>query len=118
MTGTLPPLLDSVVGGGTPERSCVARLWIQCCCARKSPFAIQKALISIEGEPKSLKRLRMGEFVSCAIKPQNHSLTHSEAFTFWGSSYRNYTGVQKLRTRRFFQYNSVQKLSKSTHLIP
>ncbi|GFU57397.1 putative RNA-directed DNA polymerase from transposon BS [Trichonephila clavipes] len=23
MTGTLPPLLDSVVGGGTPERSCV-----------------------------------------------------------------------------------------------
>ncbi|GFX57185.1 uncharacterized protein TNCV_2964641 [Trichonephila clavipes] len=29
-----------------------------------------------------------------------------------------YTGVQKLRTRRFFQYNFVQKLSKSTHLIP
>ncbi|GFW11894.1 hypothetical protein TNCV_4529601 [Trichonephila clavipes] len=28
-----------------------------------------------------------------------------------------YTGVQKLRTRRFFQYNFVQKLSKSTHLI-
>ncbi|GFW48268.1 hypothetical protein TNCV_1108311 [Trichonephila clavipes] len=29
-----------------------------------------------------------------------------------------YTGVQKLRTRRFFQYNFVQKLSKSAHLIP
>ncbi|GFV43618.1 uncharacterized protein TNCV_2679191 [Trichonephila clavipes] len=31
---------------------------------------------------------------------------------------KRYTGVQKLRTRRFFQYNFVQKLSKSTHLIP
>ncbi|GFX21509.1 uncharacterized protein TNCV_1399231 [Trichonephila clavipes] len=27
LTGTLPPLLDSVVGGGTPGRSFVSRLW-------------------------------------------------------------------------------------------
>ncbi|GFW40968.1 uncharacterized protein TNCV_4370161 [Trichonephila clavipes] len=63
MTGTLPPLLESVVGGGTPGRSCIARLWIQCCCARKSPFAIQKALIAIGGEPKSVKRLVSGDLL-------------------------------------------------------
>ncbi|GFX93217.1 uncharacterized protein TNCV_4760961 [Trichonephila clavipes] len=63
MTGTLPPLLDSVVGGGTPGRSCNARLWIQCCYAGKSPFAIQKALIAIGGEPKSGKRLCSGDLL-------------------------------------------------------
>ncbi|GFT07172.1 RNA-directed DNA polymerase from mobile element jockey [Trichonephila clavipes] len=58
---TLPPLLDSMVGGGTSERSFITRLWIQVGCAR--PFAIHKALIGIGGEPISVKRLRSGDLL-------------------------------------------------------
>ncbi|GFV55967.1 hypothetical protein TNCV_249631 [Trichonephila clavipes] len=86
MTCTLPPLLDSVVGGGTPERSCVLFLMdpMLLCpgkglvlpnqniddianysrflilslpnneMSKKSPFAIQKALKEIGGNPKSV----------------------------------------------------------------
>ncbi|GFX73335.1 hypothetical protein TNCV_4206851 [Trichonephila clavipes] len=50
MTGTLPPLLDSVVGGGTPGQSGFSRLWIQCCCYPG-------------GEPKSIKKLRSGDLL-------------------------------------------------------
>ncbi|GFW75347.1 putative RNA-directed DNA polymerase from transposon BS [Trichonephila clavipes] len=95
MTGTLPPLLDSVVGGGTPERSCIRVLMdpMLLCPGKglvlsnpnidqistnarflllslpnnemssKSPFAIQKALVGIGGESKSVKRLRSGDLL-------------------------------------------------------
>ncbi|GFU47505.1 hypothetical protein TNCV_2000111 [Trichonephila clavipes] len=36
LTGTMPPLLESVVDGGTPGRSYVSRLWIHCYCNRGS----------------------------------------------------------------------------------
>ncbi|GFU24087.1 uncharacterized protein TNCV_2006831 [Trichonephila clavipes] len=92
MTGTLPPLLDSVVGGGTPGRIFLALMNPILLCQgkglvlpnpnvdniaahtrflllslpdngmlTKSPFAINKALIGIGGEPKSVKRLRSGD---------------------------------------------------------
>ncbi|GFX19989.1 putative RNA-directed DNA polymerase from transposon BS [Trichonephila clavipes] len=89
MTGTLPPLLDSGVGGSTPERRYLRLLKdskllcpgkglvlpnhnidpIATYCrflilsipnnemTRKSPFAIQKAVQGIEGDPKSVKKL-------------------------------------------------------------
>ncbi|GFX21784.1 uncharacterized protein TNCV_2310631 [Trichonephila clavipes] len=87
MTGTLPPLLDSVVGGGTPERSCIrVHMDPMLLCPGKglvlptlnidtvsthtrndmskiSPFAIHKTLIGIGGEPKSVKRLRSGDML-------------------------------------------------------
>ncbi|GFU50286.1 uncharacterized protein TNCV_301191 [Trichonephila clavipes] len=93
MTGTLPPLLDSVVGGGTPRFSFFLHLWIQICRARvkvlptlnidknfehvrflilslpnnemsqKLPFAIQKAIQGISGEPKLVKKLRSGDLL-------------------------------------------------------
>ncbi|GFW59436.1 RNA-directed DNA polymerase from mobile element jockey [Trichonephila clavipes] len=95
MTGTLPPLLDSVVGGGTPGRSYVRVLvdTMQLCPGKglvlptlnvdelskntrfllislpsndmlnKLPFAIHKALLGIDGEPKSIKRLRSGDLL-------------------------------------------------------
>ncbi|GFW73127.1 uncharacterized protein TNCV_832461 [Trichonephila clavipes] len=95
MTGTLPPLLDSVVGEGTPGRSCI-RVFMDpmlLCPGKglvlpnlnidqistntrylllslpnnemssKSPFAIQKALVGIGGEKKSVKRLRSGNLL-------------------------------------------------------
>ncbi|GFW90111.1 uncharacterized protein TNCV_1789331 [Trichonephila clavipes] len=68
MIGTLPPLLDSVVGGGTPELRCL-RIHMDpmllCPCKGlvlpKKPNVDQivtNALIEIGGEPKSVKRLR------------------------------------------------------------
>ncbi|GFX64579.1 uncharacterized protein TNCV_2688531 [Trichonephila clavipes] len=95
MTGTLPSLLDSVVGGGAPECRLLrvhmdpmllcpgkglvlSNLHIDQISANtrflllslpnnemssKSPFAIQKTLIGIGGEPKSVKRLRSGDLL-------------------------------------------------------
>ncbi|GFV74965.1 hypothetical protein TNCV_1042031 [Trichonephila clavipes] len=90
MTGTLPPLLDSVVGGGTLGRSFL-RVYMDpmLLCqgkglvlpnltiddvakhsrfltlsltnyemSKKSPFAIQKALKGIGGDPKLVRKLR------------------------------------------------------------
>ncbi|GFU33733.1 uncharacterized protein TNCV_2048011 [Trichonephila clavipes] len=50
MTGTLPPLLDSVVGGGTPGRSFL-RVFMD-------PNMLCPAVLGIGGEPKSIKKLR------------------------------------------------------------
>ncbi|GFX01437.1 uncharacterized protein TNCV_1864111 [Trichonephila clavipes] len=50
MTGTLPPLLDSVVGGGTPERSCFRAL-------------MDPMLLCPGGYPKSVKCLRSGDLL-------------------------------------------------------
>ncbi|GFW64600.1 putative RNA-directed DNA polymerase from transposon BS [Trichonephila clavipes] len=95
LTGTLPPLLDSVVGGGTPERRCLHVLIdpnMQCPgkglvlpnsdidaiaaytryfilslqnneLNTKSSIAINKVLIGIGGERKSVKRLRSGDLL-------------------------------------------------------
>ncbi|GFW57075.1 uncharacterized protein TNCV_1116031 [Trichonephila clavipes] len=89
MTGTLPPLLDSVVGGGTPGRNCIRVLMdpSRLCpgkglvlptlnidevlttgrflllslenneMSKKSPLAIQKALVGIVGETKISKMI-------------------------------------------------------------
>ncbi|GFV64425.1 uncharacterized protein TNCV_955831 [Trichonephila clavipes] len=53
MTSTMPPLLDSVVGGRMPER-CLYN-------AYGSKFA--KALKGIGGDPKSVKKLRSGHLL-------------------------------------------------------
>ncbi|GFX39565.1 uncharacterized protein TNCV_2103111 [Trichonephila clavipes] len=50
MTGTLPPLLDSMVGGGTPERSCVR-------------VFMDPMLPCPGGEPKLVKRLPSGDLL-------------------------------------------------------
>ncbi|GFU76180.1 hypothetical protein TNCV_1233311 [Trichonephila clavipes] len=57
MTGTLPPLLDPVVVGGTPGLSCVSRIRIQVSCARV------KALLYPQHIPL-MKSLRIGVFSS------------------------------------------------------
>ncbi|GFS61429.1 uncharacterized protein TNCV_4311651 [Trichonephila clavipes] len=51
MAGTLPPLLDSVVCGGTPGRSCFRA------------YRSNAAVPGIGDEPKSLKRLRSGDLL-------------------------------------------------------
>ncbi|GFX36599.1 hypothetical protein TNCV_2031791 [Trichonephila clavipes] len=84
MTGTMPPFLDSVVGGGTklctflmdPMLLCPGVLHNQNIddianhsrflilslpnseMSKKSPFAVQKALKGIGGDPKSVRKLR------------------------------------------------------------
>ncbi|GFW27607.1 uncharacterized protein TNCV_4283081 [Trichonephila clavipes] len=55
MTGTLPSLLDSVVGGGTTRRSYVRVLM--------DPMQLCPALLGIGGEPKSIKRFKSGDLL-------------------------------------------------------
>ncbi|GFY33286.1 uncharacterized protein TNCV_1241361 [Trichonephila clavipes] len=113
MTGTLPPLLGSVVGGGTPERSRVrvimdptllcpgkglvlpnqniddiakhSRFLIFSLpsdeMSKKSPFAIQKALTGIGGDPKSVRKLRSGDLLTeTASAVQSKSFLMAKTF--------------------------------------
>ncbi|GFT23743.1 uncharacterized protein TNCV_3511991 [Trichonephila clavipes] len=52
MTSTLPPLLDSLVGGGTPERRCL--------CVLMDPMLLCPG---ISGDLKSVRKLRSGDLL-------------------------------------------------------
>ncbi|GFT09376.1 uncharacterized protein TNCV_5062421 [Trichonephila clavipes] len=113
MTGTLPPLLNSVVGRDTPERSCVRVHMdpvLQCpgkglvlpnpniddiakhsrflilslpnnVVSKKSPFATQKDLKGIGGDPKSVRKLHSGDLlIETASAVQLKSLLLAKAF--------------------------------------
>ncbi|GFX90064.1 uncharacterized protein TNCV_887611 [Trichonephila clavipes] len=75
MTGTLPPLLDSVVGGGTPGRSCVARLWIQCCCA-----LVTASYITQNSDETATHRLRSGDLIETISALQTKSFLLAKTF--------------------------------------
>ncbi|GFW76491.1 hypothetical protein TNCV_1582701 [Trichonephila clavipes] len=82
LTGTLPPLLHSVVGGGTPGGSRVPHLWIQCGCAWTKSFLLAKTFLDSPLKVSPHSSLN----TSCGVISEPDLLRTSEAEILYGFS--------------------------------